>query len=83
MGWAGAGGRAGRAPPHADPGVGLSASSPPPPPPQGAPCRRPPPRGLPQRRRRPQPTMTGPRLALAAALLCSCTSPVADANSWW
>ncbi|NWW81485.1 WNT5B protein, partial [Pycnonotus jocosus] len=27
--------------------------------------------------------MTGPRLALAAALLCSCTSPVADANSWW
>ncbi|KAK2539703.1 Wnt5b [Columba guinea] len=27
--------------------------------------------------------MTGPRLALAAALLCSCTSPVADASSWW
>ncbi|XP_041254505.1 protein Wnt-5b isoform X1 [Onychostruthus taczanowskii] len=44
----------------------------------GAPSRRPAPRGLP-----PQPTMTGPRLALAAALLCSCTSPVADANSWW
>uniref|UniRef100_A0A674GVI0 Protein Wnt n=1 Tax=Taeniopygia guttata TaxID=59729 RepID=A0A674GVI0_TAEGU len=45
---------------------------------EGAPSRRPAPRGLP-----PQPTMTGPRLALAAALLCSCTSPVADANSWW
>ncbi|XP_068047873.1 protein Wnt-5b isoform X1 [Anomalospiza imberbis] len=61
-------------PPHAGPAPGLLLGTSP----QGAPSRRPAPRGLP-----PQPTMTGPRLALAAALLCSCTSPVADANSWW
>ncbi|KAM9579668.1 protein Wnt-5b isoform 1-T1 [Guaruba guarouba] len=60
-----------RAPPHAGPAPGLLFGASP----QGAPSRRPALRGL--------PTMTGPRLALAAALLCSCTSPVADANSWW
>ncbi|XP_065718690.2 protein Wnt-5b isoform X1 [Patagioenas fasciata] len=78
--WEGAAARAvlSAPPPHAGPAPGLLFGASP----QGAPSRRPALRGLPQRRR-PQPTMTGPRLALAAALLCSCTSPVADASSWW